>query len=287
MITQEQKQGIKSKLSNYCDRMGSQNKAAKSIGVSTATVTQVLNDNWELISDNMWRLIGAKINYSSSSWVAVQTRDFLTINSLLRDAQLNSNVFAVTGNAGSGKSFALKEYAALNERVYLILCNEYFNRKHFLAELLTAMGSDSAGYTVSDMMADIVRILKRQDRPLIIIDEADKLPDQVLYFFITLYNQLEDHCGIVLCATSHLEKRISNGVKLNRKGYREIYSRIGRRFIRLHGVGFTDVIAVCKANDVEDQKAIKEIFDDSEEDLRRVKRKIHAYKMKLKQTQQN
>jgi hypothetical protein len=117
------------------------------------------------------------------------------------------------------------------------------------------------------------------ESPLLILDEADKLSDQVLYFFITLYNQLEDHCGIVLIATDHLQKRINRGLKLNRKGYKEIYSRIGRKFVELHGVGSTDVAQICMANGINDTKQIKEIYNDCEGDLRRVKRKIHAFKI--------
>jgi hypothetical protein len=110
------------------------------------------------------------------------------------------------------------------------------------------------------------------------MDEADKLSDQVLYFFITLYNQLEGHCGIVLAATPHLEKRIKRGIKLNKKGYTEIFSRLGRKFIELKGVCFSDVKAICQANGVNGATGIKEIWDDCEGDLRRVKRKIHAWK---------
>ncbi len=75
--------------------------------------------------------------------------------------------------------------------------------------------------------------MKRKESPLIVLDEADKLSDQVLYFFISLYKQLEDHCGIILTATSYLRARIEKGLRLNRKGYAEIFSRIGRKFVEL------------------------------------------------------
>lgn len=40
----------------YCARYGSQNKAAASIkGVSSATISQMINGKWELIKDEMWR----------------------------------------------------------------------------------------------------------------------------------------------------------------------------------------------------------------------------------------
>lgn len=282
-MTNSDKQQIASKLGEYCARYESQNKAANSLkGVSSATVSQMLNNNWELIKDEMWKNVATQIGYSSEQWEAVETRDFRILTALLKDARDNSNVFAITGDAGTGKSFTMKAFAAENKRVYLLSCNEYWNRKMFLQELLTAMGRDYSGYTVGEMMYEAVSSLKKQDSPLIVMDEADKLSDQVLYFFITIYNQLEDHCGIVMAATSHLEKRIKRGIKLNKKGYTEIFSRMGRKFIELKGVGSSDVRAICVANGIDSQQAIKEIWEDCEGDLRRVKRKIHAYRQSKK-----
>lgn len=130
------------------------------------------------------------------------------------------------------------------------------------------------------MMSDIILALKKKETPLVVLDEADKLSDQVLYFFISLYNKLEDHVGIMLCATDYLEKRIKKGVRMNRKGYKEIYSRVGRKFIPIQVVNSEDVAAVCIANGVDDPATINEIIDDCESDLRRVKRKVHAIKQR-------
>lgn len=280
MISTEQKLSISNKLQDYCEKFGSQNKAANSLkGVSSATISQILSSNWELIADSMWQSVAAQIGWSSVKWETVITKDFKAINHLLKDAQTHSNVFAIKGDAGSGKTYAIKKYSEQNKNAYVLCCNEYWNKKYFLWELLSAMGRDAGGLTVSEMMLEAVSSLKKIKNPLIIMDEADKLKDEVLYFFITLYNQLEDHCGIVLCATDHLEKRINRGVKLNKKGYKEIYSRIGRKVIPLKGVGSTDVIQVCSANGINDKSEIKRIEEDCQYDLRRVKRSIHALRM--------
>ena len=130
------------------------------------------------------------------------------------------------------------------------------------------------------MLSDIFLALKNKETPLVVLDEADKLSDQVLYFFISLYNKLEDRVGIILCATDYLEKRIKKGVRTNRKGYKEIYSRVGRKFIPIQVVNSEDVAAVCIANGVTDSEVINEIIDDCESDLRRVKRKVHAVKQR-------
>lgn len=276
------KQQIRDRLTEYCDRIGSQNKAANTLkGVSSATISQIINGNWELIRDEMWRNIAAQIGFITRDWVLVETRDYNMLTSVLSDAQENSLVFAVTGEAGSGKTAAIRAYSETNQNVYVLSCNEFWNRKLFMMELLRAMGRDASGNTVGEMMQEIVYNLKKSINPLILFDEADKLTDQVLYFFISLYNNLEDHCGIVLAATDHLEKRIKRGLRLNKKGYKEIYSRIGRKFIQLRGLSTADITAVCIANGIVDKVMIKTVLDDCENDLRRVKRKVHAIKKSM------
>lgn len=274
-----EKQAIAEKLQAYVESKESQNKAAKTLkGVSPATVSQVLNGNWELISEDMWRTIATQIGYDARKWAVVQTEGYNEMYEVLSDAQENTLVFAVIGDAGCGKSQAIKVYGERNRNTLVLSCSEYWNRKQFLVELLRSLGVDAAGCTVVDMMADAVHQLKRREGVLLVLDEADKLSDQILYFFITLYNQLEDHIGIVLCATQHLEKRITKGVRNNRKGYREIYSRIARKFVQIPAVNASDIAAVCMANGITDKKTINEIVDDSDCDLRRVKRLVFAAK---------
>lgn len=273
------KQNICTALRNYCDRYESQNRAANSLkGVSSATISQMLNNNWELIKDEMWRNVASQIGYKDERWEAVETANFKRMQALLADVKENSLVMAITGDAGTGKTFAAKHFADNKKQTYLLCCNEYWNRKLFLAELLIAMGRDYNGYTVGEMMHEAVRALKTQENPLIILDEADKLSDQVLYFFITLYNQLDGECGIVMTATNHLEKRLKRGIKLNKKGYTEIWSRLGRKCIELKGVSAADITAICDANGITEARKVDAIIEDSESDLRRVKRKIHAVK---------
>lgn len=277
-----EKQAIKTRLAEFCDNKGGQNKAANALrGVSKSTVSNVMTDKWELINDDMWRNIAAQVGYDPRAWQVVETtRGYKRMTELLRDSQDNALVFAVTGDAGCGKSEAIKCYAAENRNVYNLSCSEYWNRKHFMSELLQCMGLDSTGSTVSEMMCDIIQALKKKESPLVVLDEADKLSDQVLYFFISLYNKLEDHVGIILCATDYLEKRIKKGVRTNRKGYKEIYSRVGRKFIPIQIANSEDIAAVCIANGVTDPEAINEVIDDCDNDLRRVKRKVHAIKQR-------
>ena len=287
MITNEEKEMIRVRLGEYCEMKGSQKRAATSlVGVSPATVTQIVTGKWELINEKMWRSVAAQIGVKQTRWNIVETRNYRALSDIFSDAQENALVLAVCGEAGTGKSLTAAHYGAENPNVYVLACSEYWNRKTFLRELLRVMGKNPAGDTVGDMVDDVVMALKRRENPLIILDEADKLSDQVMFFFITFYNKLEDYCGIVLMATDYLEKKVRRGLRLNKKGYKEIYSRIGRRFVAMPGLSATDISDVCRANGVEGLREIDTVKKDCEGDLRRVKRKCHAFNRMRRQAEE-
>lgn len=273
----QEKIRIKEELGRFVGVKGSQNKAANALdGVSPASVSQIVNGNWGLISDEMWRSIGAQLKVRDKNWNIATTNNYNDLMQLFAYSQDESLVMAVTGGAGCGKTATAKAYQHRNGNVFVLCCNEYWNRKLFMQELLKEMGRNPAGDTVGEMMTDIVGSLKKMERPIIIMDEADKLSDQVFYFFITLCNQLEDQCGIILMATDFLEKKVRRGLRLNKKGYKEIYSRIGRKFVSLQNLTPQDIAVVCMANGLDGKQDIKRVVDDAEGDLRRVRRKVFA-----------
>ena len=273
-----EKQAIVERLMEFCDQKGSQAKAAAALKVSNATVSQMINGNWELIKDEMWRTVSNGIGMQGGNWATVATGGYKRMTSVLEDAQENSLVMAVIGDAGCGKTQAIEHYVKNHRNAYHLQCAEYWNKKNFLQNLCQQMGMRNTYGTVYDLIEDIVRELEKEDHPLIIVDEADKLSDVVLYFFITFYNRLEDHCGIVLCATGYLKKRIIAGERNERKGFAEIHSRVGRNFIGMPQNTSEDIAAICEANGVDDLNAINTICKKSDFDLRRVKRLVHAYK---------
>ena len=256
-MQEAQKREIQFLTQQYVEQFPSQAKAVATLkNVSEATLIQIKKGNWDSISDDMWRNVAKQVGYDSKgAWRMIETLDFNTIITYLDDAKQKQNV-------------------------YHLPCAEYYNRKMFLSKLLECMGKENQGYNVSEMMDLIVETLLKQDRPLIVLDEADKLNDQVLYFFITLYNYLKGKCGIVLMATDFLSKRIMRGYRMNKKGYAEILSRVGRKFIQLHGVNNEEVKLICEANDLSNPQDIAEVWNDCELDLRRVERMVHKKKIK-------
>lgn len=274
MIKREE---IVSKLQTYCEQKGGQIKAAQSIkGVSAATVSQMINGNWEKISDSMWLRVERGIDGGVKSWNMAETTLYQEIFELLTGAQEESRVMCVTAPAGSGKTFATKQYEKENRDVYRLTCNEFWSKNDFVDELLRSMGEKAAGRTKTERLAMACDILRRKENPLLIFDEWDKLSDTVWQFFVTLYNNLEDICGIVMFSTDYVEKRIMQGLRNQRKGYAEIWSRLGSKCIRLSRADYEDVRAVCMANGVDDEAKIEDIARGAEGDLRRVRQLVFA-----------
>lgn len=270
-----QKTAIAQSLRDYCTLQGSQNKAALVLNISPATISHILAGQFDDVSDEMFRTIAAAVGHDPTQWNVAPTHTFQRLHFLLSNAQSDSLTLAVTGPAGSGKTETIRTYAATHPRVYHLVCSEYWSRRIFIQHLIRAIGVRQPASTAEQMEA-IIRRLHALDHPIIILDEADKLSDQVLHFFISLYNHLEGHCALILCATDHLRLRILRGLRLGKRGYEEIYSRVGRRFIELLPVTAEDITLVCRANHLTDPDDINAVTDDSEADLRRVRRAVWA-----------
>ena len=290
-ISKINREDIAQELREYCKKFNSQNRAAAAIGIAAATVSAILNSDWDLVSDAMFTKIADAIGYEASSWQAIETRPWKAFTQILRDAQENAFVMAVTSDAGSGKTFTSKNYAKSHAEAYHISCKSDWSKKDFLIEIGRAIGNRTDGKRVTVLVEDIISTLRWRDtQPLLILDEADKLSDTVLQLFITLYNDLEGKCGIVLCATDHLEMHIRRGVNLGHTGFNEIISRVGRKFVVLPPVSSKDVTMICEANGLTKADEINEVLIGSAYegkakgknalyDLRRVHRIIDAKKL--------
>lgn len=271
------KEEIVRRLEAYCEQKGGQNKAAQSIkGVSAATISQMLNMNWERISDDMWRKVQAAIGMKQKGWKVAQTQTYMELMELLEAIQEESRVMCITAPAGSGKTFASRLYEKEHRNVYRLMCDEFWSKNDFVEELLKAMGERYDGYTKRERLSLACGKLAKKEQPLLIFDEWDKLSDSVWQFFITLYNRLEDMCGIVMLSTDYVEKRMSMGLKYQRKGYPEIWSRLGSNSVKLSRADYEDVKLVCEANGISDEAVIEDIARSAEGDLRRVRQLVFA-----------
>lgn len=279
-LSLEQKQAISAKLAEYVSRYPSQAKAANSLkGTSAGTINAILKGKFENISDEMFCNIRSQIESSKvDGWQLCGTAAFKDVNTFLEDAQQYQNVSWIVGPAGIGKTTAATIYARGHKNVFYLPCSEDMHKSDFVRELARKIGICAEGLTVRETLATITAELVTLDHPLLIFDEGDKLTDSVMYYYISLYNALEDKCGMVFLSTPYIEKRINRGVAADRKGYAEMYSRICRRFVQLTKVTEYEVMAICRANGLTTDTNIDKVVADArlaDFDIRRVKKEVH------------
>ncbi len=279
-LTQKDKEQIRESLRVYVSKYPSQHKAVGSLkGTSAGTVSCILSGKWENISDAMWRKVREQVSFvREQEWQIVETGAYQEITYALTDAQDSCNVTWVVGEAGSGKTTTAKVYADEHREVFYLQCSEDLHKGEFVREIARIIGIRGEGYTVRELWKEILARLIQMNAPLLIFDEADKLTESVFHYFISLYNKVEDKCGVVFLSTDYIKKRVRNGLRHEKPGYKEFYSRIGRKYFEIDDTTPNDVYAICTANGLTERKDIEEVLRDAEDsdyDLRRVKKSVH------------
>ncbi|MFT0282222.1 AAA family ATPase [Bacteroides thetaiotaomicron] len=282
-ITMKEKNAISERLRAYVAKYPSQTKAAGSLkGVSVGTVSNILNGRFENISDEMFRNVASQVGgMGTPSWQIVETGAYQEITEVLSDAQRWRSVRWVTGEAGCGKSTTARVYLQDHKEVFYILCSEDMKKGDFVREIARTVGIRTEGCNIREVWGLILDDIIQMDAPLLVFDEADKLTEPVFHYFISLYNKLEEKCGVVFLSTDYIVKRISNGLKYQKPGYKEFFSRIGRKFFTLEPTDQNDVYIICTANGLTSRQDIDAVMKEAatcDYDLRRVKDSIHKVK---------
>ena len=300
-MTTTQQSDLTALVLESIEQHGSQARAAVALGVNAAYLTHIIQGKLEKVSEAQWNKIALSLNYSAQGWVMVPCVNTKQMDMYLSDAKSQSMMLAVSSPAGSGKTSYARHFARQHRagNVYMLECGVW-RAKTFLRALCSALGiyTDNINNRTADFyMEKAVEFLNAVGgrQPLVILDEFADLKPCAFASMKTLYNRLEDNVGIVMMATEHLEQVIDRGVSLKRKGYDEVSSRLGRKFLKLRGMTEKEVAAVAVANGVENKHAHRRIWSGSMPrkiewdggilevvpDLRRMKRMIKQERLML------
>jgi DNA transposition AAA+ family ATPase len=250
---------------NHIARLGSQSEVARRAGVSDAALSTWLRGTYGAGTDRMDATIAKALDYKPKTWVTVPAiANYVQIRRITDDARENGLWFAISNRAGSGKTETLEDiYNRDRTGNVLFIQAEEWHAHQFLTRLADRLAGrpKTLRYrTVSELTDVVVSHICELDSPVLLIDEADKLRCSALRALIPIYNRTRGRLGAVLCGTENLEKEIRRGVRVARKGYDELDSRLGRAYISLQGASKADVFAICEANGVTDAAGKENIW---------------------------
>lgn len=267
-------------------------KYATSIGINSSDFSNIERENWKrnekLLSVDKWLRIARTVGFEfgeAQKWSTAQTVTFSYIAEQLGKCQHQSLAGILCDEAGIGKTYAAREYAATHRNAYYINGGAHASRSRFVRELAKSMGLDNTG-TTEEVLQLVVYYMKSLEAPLIIIDEGGDLHNSTYLVLKRLYNELELHCGFYMLGAPDLKKRIDASIRLRRNGFEEVYSRFGGRFTKVVPVEMkeraaflrNEKAAICKANNLTDDTELNRILSNPG-DMRQVR--IQVLKTRL------
>lgn len=265
-MTRETKQEIVAAMRQYQEQKKlSQNKLATMIGLSSAHMSYVFNeDMWEKVSEDLWRKL--KTRFCPTTWKIYQTANFRAIQKMCTHAQKDSITECISDYTGAGKTVALKSYGAANPNAFYVQADQLMSNKEFIREIQRALGMSVEG-TAREMLMAVVATLEKIESPVLLIDEADKLKDSCLMSLKVLYDRLENRCGFVTAGTEVLKNKIHKLALKDKLGYREFkrrfanYARPLRRFDTKNNAIREEIAYICNDQGIEDASQIEKIIE--------------------------
>jgi DNA transposition AAA+ family ATPase len=135
-------------------------------------------------------------------------------------AQDDSDIAVIVGDSGTGKTTALRNYAAESHSAVLIEVDSSFTKNVLMEEIARALGLETKG-SLTAITARIVEALRGRDT-VVLIDEADYLSDGSLELVRRVIND-KAQTGVVLAGLPRLKYKLEN----LRNDHQQLTSRVG------------------------------------------------------------
>lgn len=170
---------------------------ATGIDIGRSTLNQFLMENYrgnnEEIADKLLQYFERVEESQQTAAVVgsfVETGTWRRLNEVARVCHAEGDIGLVTGEAGIGKTYAVKEYVRRNHGVILIEADATYTVRHLFQELAAAVGVQAKGDT-HFYLEEVIRKLTNSKR-LIIVDESEHLNVKSL----DVVRRINDRAGI-------------------------------------------------------------------------------------------
>ena len=199
-------------------------RVAKAVNLSNATLHLWMNNNYKgnvkKIEDAISKFLEIdRLRENKIHIDFINTSIVEDIFEIAHTCHVENEIGVCCGNAGLGKTFAVKKYAIEHHDVILIEADLGYSPRVLFSEIHKKLGFDGCG-TIHTMFTNIIDKLMYSNR-LIIIDEAEHLPYKSLELLRRIYDKAQ--VGILLVGMPRLIMNLQG----EKKQYAQLYSRVG------------------------------------------------------------
>lgn len=233
----------------------SQQKLSEMLGVSSATISNIINDRHDRFQESM--LLKIKAYFNTKDWNLIETSNFANIQKQCDQARYRHCLIGIVGYSGAGKTTALQNYYATNTDTFMVTCGRSMRTKQLLAEILKALG---VNYVASDyeMVRMVIEELNKRENPLLIIDEASKLSSNALMYIQDIHDGTDNNAGIIIAGVDYLLTNLKKNADRNKAGMPEFYGRVAL-WQHLDNPTRKEIEAVCTNNGLDEPSVIRDI----------------------------
>ena len=204
-------QALQQKLAEFKAKSGmNQTKLARGIGTSPASISMYLNGtyaekggNYETIEPKIEAFLEVQESKAQREELVlgfVSTKTTRRISEVMRDAHEAGDTVVIYGQAGLGKTQAVKNYCEKNPAAILIEANPSFTALVLMRKLAAAAKVATVGSLI-DLFESVSDRLRDSGR-LIVVDEAENLPLRAIEIIRRLHD--DTGCGLVLSGMPRL-----------------------------------------------------------------------------------
>lgn len=283
MISIDFKQRIIEAIRKYRSNYASAAKMAVALGISSAQLSRILNNDIEnVLSDANWISIARKLNvqlHEEAEWKVAKTQVFSHIYAQLTACKGAALSGLLCDMADLGKTFTARCFASENKFAVYIDCSQVKSKQKLIRQIARELGLGNTG-RYADVYADLVFYLRSIPNPLIILDEAGDLDYPAFLELKALWNATEGCCGWYMMGADGLKAKIESNLGRKKVGYAEIFSRFGSRYQKITPDGRealeeftnTQIVMIAKANSTDVD--LKKLIAKAGGSLRRVRTEL-------------
>ena len=205
----------------------SQTRAAQMLDYSPGVISAYKNKSYtgsiKVLEDKVSEFL--KRDARRSTLVDVPTAETSVmeqVRTAITMAQDEPGIAVITGEAGCGKTTALRHYARESYSALFVEVDPSFSQVVLLHEIARVAGVEATGSTAT-VIERIITALQGRDAVLI-VDEADYLSDASLELLRRVVHD-KAQAGVVLVGLPRLEYKIMN----LRNDHQQLQSRVGAR----------------------------------------------------------
>ena len=230
-------------IQNYLETEGmTQSKLADISGISDSAITQVLKGKYAGNTQGVVKKLKDAIYEEKEKREGKTKKISFVVTSIYEKVAYNlqlatacEQIVVITGEAGIGKTMAIKYYNANHPNTLLIEVDPTYSTNTILSRLAEILGIEPKGRK-DKVMGAIVKRLEGTGK-LIIVDEAEYLKPQALDILRRIYDMTG--CPIALFGMPKLYQNITGASK-----YEQISSRM--IFAKLEKISIDDVKIIAE-----------------------------------------